>query len=360
MARASGLGKGLSALISERKTTISEIAENTGKKGNLLISDVFPGRFQPRTIFDDSELAELAESIKRNGVLQPILVKERAGKGFEIIAGERRWRASKQAGIADIPGIILDIDDRQAMEIALIENIQRENLKVLEEAGGYKKLIKEFDYTQEQLADVIGKSRSYVTNVLRLTALPDEVKDLLNEGKISTGHARAILTAPDIIDAANQIIKKNLSVRQTETLVKKLSVAEGGEVIRKKSYSRKKKNDITELDSFEEIESNPMELETDLSAFEGVMSEGSASEDVGSFDSSFDNDSMAGQEKPSGEFCTQKDEEIILLEQEMSRIFGFKVEINNRDEDGEVIIKYSSMEELNSILNKIEGSPSDE
>lgn len=324
MARASGLGKGLSALISERKTDIAEIAENSGKKGHLAVSEIYPGRFQPRRIFNQEELDELADSIKRNGVLQPILVRKRpAGKGYEIIAGERRWRASKQVKLNDIPCIILDIDERQAMEIALIENIQRQNLKVLEEADGYRKLIKEFDYTQEQLADVIGKSRSYVTNILRLNSLPEDVKKLLNEGKLSTGHARALLPATNPSEAAAKVINDNLSVRQTENFVKKLSAVENGGLIRKKSYSRKKKNEITEFDD--------------------ITEQGSSVEV---------NEQPQDVKQPQQ---IEKDEEIIMIENEMARIFGFEVEINNRDEAGEVIIKYNSMEELNSILNKLEG-----
>ncbi len=338
MAKASGLGKGLSALISERKTDISEIAANSGKKDRIALSDLFPGRFQPRKIFDDAELNELAESIQRNGVLQPILVKKRdAGRGYEIIAGERRWRASKQVKLRDIPVIILDIDDKQAMEIALVENIQRQNLKVLEEAEGYKKLIKEFDYTQEQLADVIGKSRSYVTNILRLNSLPDEVKNHLNDGKISTGHARAILSAPDSVSAANEVMSKNLSVRQTENLVKKLSKLENGEVIRKKSYSRKKKNEITELDAINEAPSeeiSSLEFETNLEVFDDIFSDSDGKEQASS--------------------VSKKDPEIILLEEEMSRVFGFNIEINNKDEDGEVVIKYATMKELDDILTKLE------
>lgn len=299
MKKASGLGKGLSALITERKIDIDTFAENNGKRLEVDILDVFPGRFQPRVIFDADELEELAESIRRNGVIQPILVKKRQGQGYEIIAGERRWRASKLAKAKKIPALVLEVDDKQAMEIALIENIQRQNLKILEEADGYKRLIKEFEYTQEQLADVIGKSRSHVTNILRLLSLPDEVKEKLNDGSLTTGHARALLSAPDPLFAADEVINKGYSVRQTENLVKKL-VAEGsGQNTIRKKYSRKTKSENTVA-------------------------------------------------KP-------KEPEIIMMENQLSNNLGLSVSINNFDENGEVIIKYSSMEELEKLISKLEG-----
>lgn len=294
MVKASGLGKGLSALISERKVDIDNFAENHGKRAELGVEEVFPGRFQPRIIFDAEELEELAESIRRNGVIQPILVRKRAGQGFEIIAGERRWRATKAASLKKIPAIVLDVDDKQAMEIALIENIQRQNLKILEEAEGYKRLIKEFEYTQEQLADVIGKSRSHVTNILRLLSLPDDIKDFLNDGSLTTGHARAILSAPDVHAAANEVIKKNLSVRQTENLVKKLAE---GNTQTKKSYSRKTKSGLTK--------------------------------------------------------GNDRSPEVAQLEYQIAHALGLHVSINDSDESGEVVIRYSNLKELESIAKKL-------
>jgi ParB family chromosome partitioning protein len=302
MKKASGLGKGLSALISERKIDIDTYAENNGKRLEIDILDVFPGRFQPRVIFDTDELEELAESVRRNGVIQPILVKKRQGQGYEIIAGERRWRASKLAKAKKIPALVLEVDDKQAMEIALIENIQRQNLKILEEADGYKRLIKEFEYTQEQLADVIGKSRSHVTNILRLLALPDEVKNKLNDGSLTTGHARALLSAPDPLIAADEVIKKGFSVRQTENLVKKLASEENGQSVIRKKYSRKSKSEATETKT-----------------------------------------------------SINKEPEIVMMEQQLSVNLGLNVSINNFDENGEVIIKYSSMEELEKLISKLEG-----
>jgi ParB family chromosome partitioning protein len=305
MKKASGLGKGLSALISERKVDIDTYAENHGKRSEISIEELFPGRFQPRIIFDAEELEELAESIRRNGVIQPILVRKRPGQGFEIIAGERRWRASKTAGLKKVPAIILEVEDKQAMEIALIENIQRQNLKILEEAEGYKRLIKEFDYTQEQLADVIGKSRSHVTNILRLLALPDNVKNFLNDGRLTTGHARAILSTPDPVAAAEEVLRKNLSVRQTENLVRKLGETNGS-AQPKKSYSRKSKSGEV------------------VAALSGA-----------------NNNAV-------------KEPEIVMMEKQVMKNLGLQVSINNRDETGEVVISYSNMEELEKVLSKLE------
>lgn len=314
MKRASGLGKGLSALISERKMDIDTFAENHGKRSDIGVEEVFPGKFQPRMIFNAEEMEELAESIRRNGVIQPILVRKRAGQGFEIIAGERRWRASKTAGLKKIPAIILEVEDRQAMEIALIENIQRQNLKILEEAEGYRRLIKEFEYTQEQLADVIGKSRSHVTNILRLLALPSDVKNMLNDGRLSTGHARAILSAPNVIVAANQIIERNLSVRQTENLVKKLTAGSGVAVNTKKSYRRKTKSG---------------EITGDTRA--GLVA-------------AVNNNITSASKEP----------EIVMMETQLAKNLGLSVSINNIDETGEVVIRYSNMEELEKIISKLE------
>ena len=305
MKKASGLGKGLSALISERRIDIDTYAENAGKRAEIGVEELFPGRFQPRTIFKAEDMEELAESIRRNGVIQPILVRKRVGQGFEIIAGERRWRASKAAGLKKVPAIILEVEDKQAMEIALIENIQRANLTILEEAEGYKKLIKEFEYTQEQLADVIGKSRSHVTNILRLLTLPEGVKVYLNDGRLSTGHARAIISAPDPVSAANEVVKKNLSVRQTESFVKKLSETTGSAKAYK-AYNRKKKG--------EEI--------TFTNAVE-----------------------IANQ---------NKEEEILMMEKQLIKNLGLPVSINNEDESGEVTIRYGNMEELEKIISKLE------
>ena len=215
-----GLGKGLSAIFIENDT------EDKNEVVTLKISQVEPNRKQPRKSFDDEALAELAESIRQHGVLQPILVRPQIFGGYQIVAGERRYRASRLAGLTEIPAIIRELSDSETMQIALIENLQRSDLSPLEEAAGYRALIGDFGFSQEDVARTVGKSRPAVTNMLRLLSLPDEVKPMLEENKISTGHARALLAIEDkeiMASAAKKVADEKLSVRETEALVKKLS-----------------------------------------------------------------------------------------------------------------------------------------
>lgn len=217
-----GLGKGLSALIADSDENISaESAKATARESGaekLPLNKIQPGRFQPRHQFDEEALSELADSVRRNGVVQPILVRN-SGTNFEIIAGERRWRAAKIAGLTEIPAIRMELTDKQALEIALVENIQRRDLSPLEVAEGYQRLLDEFSYTQEELSEVVGKSRSHVTNMLRLLSLPTQVKEYLASDKLSIGHARALIGAEAAEDIAEQVVKQGLNVRQTEKLV---------------------------------------------------------------------------------------------------------------------------------------------
>ncbi|MBI5804618.1 ParB/RepB/Spo0J family partition protein [candidate division TA06 bacterium] len=213
-----GLGKGLSALIPAKTTKILPASHPEGLERFLKVGDIKPNRFQPRRSIKDESLAELAESIREKGVIEPVIVR-RSGTGYELIAGERRFRAVQKLGLPEIPAIIRQATDQEALELALIENIQRENLNPVDEAKGYERLQKEFTLTQEALAKKVGKERSTVANSLRLLTLPAEVQKLLEEEKLSAGHARAILTA---VGAARQsalareIIAKGLSVRETE------------------------------------------------------------------------------------------------------------------------------------------------
>ncbi len=179
-----------------------------------------PSPIQPRTVFDDAELDELAQSIKQNGVLQPILVRQRAGGGYEIIAGERRWRAAQRAGIHELPAIVRELDDDQALELALVENLQREDLNPLEEAEAYQRLVSRFGHTQDAVAQAIGKSRSHVANMIRLLELPPYVKTLLGSGQLTMGHARALLNARDPVTLAETIVARNLNVRQAEAMAR--------------------------------------------------------------------------------------------------------------------------------------------
>ena len=213
-----GLGKGLNAIFIEN--------DNEDKSGGvtLNISEIEPNRSQPRKEFDEKALSELAESISEHGLLQPLLVRPLPLGGYEIVAGERRYRACRMAGVTEVPVIIRELDEAQTMELALIENLQREDLTPLEEAEGYNVLINEHGMTQEEVARSVGKSRPAVANALRLMNLPDSVKKYLEDGKISAGHARALLTLQseeEMKELADLIVSKDLSVRQTEKFCKK-------------------------------------------------------------------------------------------------------------------------------------------
>ena len=244
-----GLGRGLSALMGE------DISSETApvEAGITLVDlDLLePSPYQPRRIFDDNCLVDLVASIKEKGVLQPLLVRRnpKNTQFFEIIAGERRFRASKIAGLKQVPVIIKDFDDKTTLEVALIENLQREDLNPLEEAEGYRRLMAEFQYTQEELSKVIGKSRSYVANMMRLLDLPPFIKRLVDEQKLTVGHARALLNAENPEKLAQQVVDKGLSVRQTE----KLAAAEGGVTPRQKPKTEekpvKKDSDIIVLEN---------------------------------------------------------------------------------------------------------------
>jgi ParB family chromosome partitioning protein len=212
----------LSALLGESKKQQSEAADRShGFVRMVALNKITAGVYQPRQNFEENELRELAESIKINGVLQPIILR-RAGEedDYEIIAGERRFRASKMAGLKEIPAVVKKINNHEALEIALIENVQREDLSILEEAEGYQRLVDEFAYTYEQIAEKIGKSRSHVNNILRLRNLPLEVQEMLNNKQISMGHARALINSKNPGELARKIVDETLNVRDVENLVR--------------------------------------------------------------------------------------------------------------------------------------------
>ncbi|MEE0914292.1 MAG: ParB/RepB/Spo0J family partition protein [Ruminococcus sp.] len=213
-----GLGKGLNAIFIE-----NDSEDNNGSV-MLKISEIEPNRSQPRKEFDEKALGELAESISKHGLLQPLLVRPLTMGGYQIVAGERRYRACRMAGITEVPVIIRELGETETMEIALIENLQREDLTPMEEALGYKVLMDEHGFTQEEVAQSVGKSRPAIGNALRLLKLPQSITELLNDGKISAGHARALLTLEDeelMKELADEIIKKDLSVRQVEKICSK-------------------------------------------------------------------------------------------------------------------------------------------
>ena len=217
-----GLGKGLSALLGDDFTMNPAQAPST-----LPISQVESYAGQPRKNFDQEKLEELAESIRQHGIIQPLTVRKLSSGYYQIIAGERRWRAARLAGLTEVPAVIIEADDRKAMELAMIENLQREDLSPMEEAEGYKILVENYGMTQEQAAQRVGKSRSTVANALRLLALSPALRQMVEDGRLSAGHARALLPLSPALQeqAAATIIKSNLSVRQTEQLVKRLQSA---------------------------------------------------------------------------------------------------------------------------------------
>ena len=224
MASERGLGKGLGALL-------GDAALQTQEAGSLSlpISQVEPGLKQPRKRFDDEALADLADSIRQHGVIQPLTVRRLSSGYYQIIAGERRWRAAKLAGLSEVPVVIIEADDRKVMELGLIENLQREDLNPMEEAGGYRVLMEEYGLTQEEVAQQVGKSRPAVANALRLLSLPPSLHPLLEDGQLSAGHARAILSIPSPQlqeKLADKVVAEGLSVRQTEALAKRLAAGE--------------------------------------------------------------------------------------------------------------------------------------
>lgn len=214
------LGRGLAALIGEMDRPVHADVPRPMSDGRVPIEFVSPNPKNPRRHFGDAELTDLAQSIREHGVVQPVVVRPAPGQTghFEIIAGERRWRAAQRAGLAEIPVIVREVNDRTALEIAIIENVQRADLNPVEEALGYQQLIEEHNYTQADLGQVIGKSRSHVANTLRLLKLPDVIRDMLVDGALSAGHARTLVTVDDPAALAKRIVAEGLSVRQAEAL----------------------------------------------------------------------------------------------------------------------------------------------
>ena len=209
-----GLGRGLSSLIGEKKIE--------RQKNQIPINDLVPNKYQPRKIFDENNLEDLINSVKERGVIQPILVRElqENKQKFEIIAGERRWRAAQRAGLKEVPVLIIEADDLKSLEFAIVENVQRHDLNPLEEAQGYKRLIDEFNYDQEKVSKFIGKSRSYITNSLRLLSLPKKIIEMIENRLITSGHAKLLVGLENAEFVANKIIENKLSVRRTENFVK--------------------------------------------------------------------------------------------------------------------------------------------
>jgi ParB family chromosome partitioning protein len=290
------LGKGLAALISENVLVNTDGDDNSAKHyGELDISKVKTNPFQPRREFNEADISELGASIKQHGVLQPIIVRK-VGDYYEIVAGERRYRAAKLLEYKSIPAIVKDLSDKEAFEIALIENIQRENLTAIEEAQGYEKLIKEFGHTHESLSKILGKSRSHISNTMRLLTLPEEVKKLVRERKITAGHAKSLVNLPDASDLAQKIVNDNWSVRRTE------------DEIRKRNNPRESKHRHTNL-----------------------ISEGAYKH-------------------------FEKDTDLLEVEKLLSEELNTRVQINDYPGNGQIIIDFNTLEELDLLLARLGGN----
>ncbi len=254
-----GLGRGLSALMADVDTAPARAAsEQTPRKPETFIDIalISPNPDQPRRHFAEDALNELVESVREKGVIQPLILRKnpRDPGGYEIVAGERRWRAAQRARLHQVPAIVRDLNDTEVLELAIIENIQRADLNAIEEAAGYRQLMDRFGHTQEKVAEALGKSRSHIANLLRLLTLPDDVLEMVRNGDLSAGHARALVTADNPSGLARQIVKNGLSVRQAEALVKKPAVEKPA-----------RKNNVTPLK-----DADTRRLEEDLSATLGV------------------------------------------------------------------------------------------
>lgn len=315
-----GLGRGLSSLMGEANITQIEaapaknnvstahvVAINGDMSGavHLPAAQLQPGKYQPRRHFDEESLTELADSIEKHGVIEPLVVRVVAKNTYEIIAGERRWRAATLAKVENVPVIIREVDDSTALELALIENIQRADLNPLEEAAGYQRLMEEFHYTQEKLAPIVGKSRSHIANLLRLLKLPDSIKKRIDSGDLTMGHARAILMAKNPEELAQQIVQTGLSVRQAEERAKGEGAA-------------------------------PNAAATPAAKSSNVRGDAAA---------------------PRREATSaNKSDDVMQLENMLAESLGLRVSIDARGaQAGEVIISYDSLNQLDEILRRLGG-----
>lgn len=290
----SRLGRGLASLIGDVGGEAAHVDRPNRAQRRVPIEFLKANPRNPRRKFSDAELAELSESIKQHGVIQPIVVRPVKGAQdrFEIIAGERRWRASQRAGLHDVPIVTIDVGDSAALEIAIIENVQRSDLNAMEESLGYHALAAEYKHSQDEIAKLVGKSRSHVANMMRLTKLPDQVQAYIAEGKLSAGHARALIGVSDAAATAKKIVEQGLSVRETEALAHEQGVPERGpQKARGKS--------------------------------------GTAPSD-------------------------KKDPDTLALERRISDVLGLKVSVDHRDPGGRVEIKYRDLDQLDEIVRRLE------
>jgi ParB family chromosome partitioning protein len=290
MADHSRLGRGLAALIGDVGEETS-VADSGRKPRRAPIENLRANPRNPRRLFTDTELDELSNSIRERGIIQPIVVRALEGDNFEIIAGERRWRAAQRAGLHDVPIAVVEANDAQSLEFAIIENVQRTDLNPIEEASGYLALMDDFNRTQEEVAQIVGKSRPHVANTIRLLKLPEPVKQLVRSGKISAGHARLLLGQPNPEQIAHEIIDKGLSVRQLEALMHKDAAAQAREA----------------------------------------------------------------QREAKGYASSAKDADTRALEKRLSDALGLVVSVDHRGEGGTLRIKYRDLEQLDAVLKKLGG-----
>ncbi|NIA71691.1 ParB/RepB/Spo0J family partition protein [Pelagibius litoralis] len=289
------LGRGLAALFGEENEDYASLDKVRANK-SVPVEHLHPGRYQPRQHFDEEAVSALAESVKAQGILQPILVRrhpERPSE-FEIVAGERRWRAAQRAKLHEVPVIIRDLTDAESLELAIVENVQRQDLTPIEEAEGYRRLLEEFQHTQDDLAKVVGKSRSHVANTMRLLSLPEAVKAMVMEGKLSAGHARTLVGCESPEDLAAEIVSKGLNVRQAERLVQEA-----------KAGARSK--------------------------------------------------TRTGSSASPGEVA--KDSDTIALERDLTALLGLKVSIKFHGDGGSLTIHYKTLEQLDDVLHRLNQMP---
>lgn len=300
------LGRGLAALLGDEDEEDYASLDRVRASRDVSIAQLVANPFQPRREFDEDALDALAESIRANGLLQPILVRRQPDDPnmYEIIAGERRWRAAQRAQLHEVPVVVRELTDRESLEIAIVENVQRQDLNPLEESEGYQRLIDEFQHTQEDLARVVGKSRSHIANMLRLLQLPDSVKRLVQTGAISAGHARALLSVEDVEKVAREVAEKGLSVRATEKLAQKVKKAANG--------------------GAESGQGGP------------TKARGGGS----------------GGARPA-----EKDADTRALEDDLSGLLGLKVEIDFEGASGTLKIHYTTLEQLDDVLNRLNHAP---
>lgn len=297
--KAKGLGKGISAILADDEDELFHVEQSGGNPAELPVAQIVPGKYQPRRHFDEAYIEELAESIRAHGIIQPLVVRLLGEGLYEIIAGERRFRAAQVAGLDSVPVVIRDLSDQKALEFAIIENVQRQDLNPIEEAEGYQRLMDEFGYTQEALSEKIGKSRSHIANLLRLLQLPEGVKTLVQTNQLSMGHARALIGSKEPETLAHQVMAQGLSVRQTESLVREAANPQTG------------------------IPALPKQRPA--------------------------NDS-------GGQYSGTADVDVAVLERAIQDQMGVKTRIHHKGQQGEIVLRYESLAELDGLLRKLAGN----